>query len=154
MKRTVRWIGIGITAAAAATMLLADVALAQPIHGEGHRPTGGTGVRDSYAMRFDILSPGGMTCEADAPGSRVSYGRNLVGGPYIHIFGNPRAATITCTDDQGRQWQATAQRTAPYTPGRTTYGTVVHRRGNEPTMTIVEVDQRVEYQPKTFVPLD
>lgn len=154
MKRAVRWIGIGITVAAAATMLLADVALAQPVYGEGHRPTGATGFRDSYAMRFDILSPADLTCKADAPGSRVSYSRNLVGGPYIHIFGNPHAATITCTDGQGRHWQATAQRTAPYTPGRTTYGTVVYRRGNEPTMTIVEVDQRVEYQPKTFVPLD
>lgn len=154
MKQAVRWIGIGITVAAAATMLLADVALAQPFDGEGHRPYGATGTRDSYAMRFDILSPGGLTCEADAPGSRVSYSRSLAGQPYIHIFGNPRAATITCTDAQGHHWQATAQRTAPYTPGRTTYGTVVYRPDRAATMTIVEVEQRTEYQHKTFVRLD
>ena len=154
MKRAVRWIGIGITAAAAATMLLADVALAQPVYGEGHRPTGGTGVRDSYAMRFDILSPGGLSCEVDAPGSQVRKGRSLLGQPFIQIRGNPKAATIVCTDPQGRRWQATAQATAPYTPAETTYGTVLYRPGDAATMTIVQVGQRTEYQHKTFVPLD
>ena len=143
-----------LAAAAAATMLLADVALAGPVLGEGHRPHGATGARDSYAMRFDILSPGGLDCAVDAPGSRVRQGRGLTGQPFIRIFGNPRAATITCTDGQGRHWQATAQRTAPYTPGRTTYGTVVFRPDRAATMTIVDVEQRTEYQPKTFVRLD
>lgn len=35
MKRAVRWIGLGITAAAAATMLLADLALSSPADGRG-----------------------------------------------------------------------------------------------------------------------
>jgi|GEM_PF-6515834 len=152
MRRALRWIGTGITAAAA--MLLANGTLAGPIDGEGHRPTGGTGFRDSYAMRFDVLSPGGLSCEVEAPGSRVSNGRSLMGQPFIRIFGNPRAATITCADAQGHHWQATAQRTAPYTPGQTTYGTVVYRPDRAATMTIVEVDQRTEYQHKTFVRLD
>lgn len=154
MKRAVRWIGIGITAAAAATMLLADVAFAQPFYGEGHRPHGATGFRDSYAMRFDILSPGGLSCAVDAPGSQVRNGRGLTGQPFIRIFGDPRAAAITCTDGQGARWQATAQRTAPYVPGQTTYGTIVYRPGTAAAMTIIDVGQRTEYQQKTFVRLD
>ena len=83
MKRAVRWIGIGVTAAAAATMLLADVALADP-----------AGRTEAYTMRFDLLSPAGLDCTADAPGSDVRIGRDLFGKPMIRILGNPRAATI------------------------------------------------------------
>ena len=148
MKRAIRWIGIGITVAAAATMLLADVALAAPA---GRQP--GTPV-DIYVMRFDVLSPGGIDCAVDAPGSEVRRERDLVGHPLIRIWGNPRAATITCTDAQGVRWQATAQRTAPLRGAETTYGTVVYRPGRAATMTIVDLGDRTEYQHKTFVRLD
>ena len=148
MKRAVRWIGIAITAAAAATMLLADVALAAP-RGDG-RP----GFVSIYVMRFDVLSPTMVGCEVDAPGSQVRNGRDLLGQPHIRIWGDPRAATITCTDAQGVRWQATAQRTAPLRGAETTYGTVVYRPGRAATMTIVDLGDRTEYQHKTFVRLD
>ena len=148
MKRAVRWIGIGITVAAAATMLLADVALAAPA---GRQP--GTPV-DIYVMRFDVLSPTVVGCEVDAPGSQVRNGRDLLGQPHIRIWGDPRAATITCTDAQGVRWQATAQHSAPYLRASTIYGTVVYRPDRAATMTIVDAGQWTEYQHKTFVRLD
>ena len=148
MKRAVRWIGIGITVAAAATMLLADVALAAPV---GRQP--GTPV-DIYVMRFDVLSPGGIDCAVDAPGSDVRKERDLVGHPLIRIWGNPRAATIICTDAQGVRWQATAQHSALYRRASTIYGTVLYRPDRAATMTIVDAAQWTEYQHKTFVRLD
>ena len=146
MKRAVRWIGIAITAAAAATMLLADVALAAP--------QGRAGFVSIYVLRFDVLSPAVAGCKVDAPGSQVRNGRDLLGQPHIRIWGDPRAATITCTDAQGMRWQATAQHSAPYLRASTIYGTVVYRPDRAATMTIVDAGQWTEYQHKTFVRLD
>ena len=146
MKRAVRWIGIGITVAAAATMLLADVALAAP--------QGRAGFVSIYVLRFDVLSPAVAGCKVDAPGSQVRNGRDLLGQPHIRIWGDPRAATITCTDAQGMRWQATAQHSAPYLRASTIYGTVVYRPDRAATMTIVDAGQWTEYQHKTFVRLD
>ena len=151
MKRAVRWIGIGVTAAAAATMLLADMALAGPA---SISRVGATGTRDQFVLRFDLLSPGGFSCAADAPGSQVRSGRDLLGRPMIRVFGDARAAVITCTDAEGTRWQATANRTAPYTPAEPTYGTVVYRPGQPAMMTIVELGDQTEYQHKTFVRVD
>lgn len=54
MKRAVRWIGLGITAAAAATMLLADLALAAPAPGA----TTFIPAETRGAMTFIIAGPG------------------------------------------------------------------------------------------------
>ena len=54
MKRAVRWIGVGITAAAAATMLLADLALAAPDRGA----TTIIPAETRGAMTFIIAGPG------------------------------------------------------------------------------------------------
>lgn len=150
MKRVVRWIGMAIVAAAAATMLLADVALAQPRADDRGR----WAPINIYVMSFDLLSPGGLACEVDAPGSEVRTSHDLMGHPYIRIRGNPAAATIICTDPQGVRWQATAQRTAPYIRAGTIYGTVLYRPDRAATTTIVDVGNRTEYQHKTFVRLD
>jgi len=56
MKRAVRWIGLGITAAAAATMLLADLALASPADGRG--ATTFIPAETRGAMTFIIAGPG------------------------------------------------------------------------------------------------
>lgn len=56
MKRAVRWIGLGITAAAAATMLLADLALASPDGGRGATTLIPAETRG--AMTFIIAGPG------------------------------------------------------------------------------------------------
>ena len=150
MKRAVRWIGIGITAAAAATMLFADMALAYPTISR----VGYTGTRDQLVLRFDLLSPGGMTCQADAPGSTVRNSRDLTGKPMLYIFGNPRDAKITCTAADGSQWVATANHTAPYTPAHATYATVLYRPGQAAMMTIIDLADETEYQQKTFVRVD
>lgn len=82
MKRAVRWIGVGITVAAAATMLLADVALAVP----GGRAPGLVGMQD---MHSDVPAPtvpvhdAGATC-----------------GTAVHRPG--RAATMTIVDPGDR----------------------------------------------------
>lgn len=150
MKRAVRWIGIGITAAAAGTMLFADMALAGPSISR----VGVTGTRDQFVLRFDLLSPSGMSCQADAPGSQVRNSRDITGKPMIYIFGDARAARITCTDQSGAEWVATANRTAPYTPAKATYGTVVYRPDQAAMMTIIDLGNRTEYQHKTFVRVD
>ncbi|WP_167626664.1 hypothetical protein [Paracoccus luteus] len=142
MKRAVRWIGIAVTAAAAATMLLADLALAAP-------PV------EVYVMRFDLLSPGGLSCTVDAPaGSRVTTSRDLTGKPYIRIWGEPRAAAITCTDPQGVRWQATAQRTARFADFGPTYGIVLYRPGRDAMTTIVQRGDQQDTYFKTFVRVD
>ena len=112
------------------------------------------GTRDEYVMRFDLFSPAGIDCRVDAPGAQVRSGRDLFGRPFIHILGDARSAAILCTAPDGSHWQATAQRTAPYTPAEATYGTVVYRPGQRATMTIVELGDRTEYQHKTFVRVD
>lgn len=150
MKRVVRWIGMGIVAAAAATMLLADVALAQPAS-DGR---GRWAPKHVYVMQFDILSRGDISCAIDAPGSQVRTSHDIMGHPHIRIWGDPAAATIICTDGEGVRWEATAQKTAPYIRAGTIYGTVLYRPDRAATMTIVDVGNRTEYQHKTFVRLD
>ncbi|SEH86468.1 hypothetical protein SAMN04488075_1503 [Paracoccus alkenifer] len=54
MKRAVRWIGLGITAAAAATMLLADLVLASPAQGAAAFISAQT----RGAVTFIIAGPG------------------------------------------------------------------------------------------------
>ena len=90
MKRAVRWIGIGITAAAAATMLLADLALADTPAGTPPYAT----------VRFDLLSPSGGRCQAAgfAPETR----RDLIGRPYLS--GLPVDRAVFCTAADGRSF--------------------------------------------------
>lgn len=57
MKRAVRWIGTGIVAAAAATMLLADVALAAPA-AAGHGPGGNTSGRPDGPQAMTMVEIG------------------------------------------------------------------------------------------------
>lgn len=110
--------------------------------------------RDRFTLHFDILSPPGFACEADAPGSTVRVGRDLRGEPMVRVMGDARAARITCTAPDGSRWLATANRTAPYTPSEPTLGTVVFRPGKDAMMTIVRLGERVDYQFKTFVRVD
>lgn len=110
--------------------------------------------RDRFTLHFDILSPPGFTCDADAPGSTVRVGRDLRGEPMVRVMGDARAARITCTAADGSRWLATANRTAPYTPSEPTLGTVVFRPGKDAMMTIVRLGERVDYQFKTFVRVD
>lgn len=151
MKRALRWIGIGVTAAAAGTMLLADLALAAPL---SISRVGVTGTRDQFVLRFDLLSPSGLKCRADAPGSQVRESRDITGKQMLYIFGDARAARITCTDPGGVEYAATANRTAPYSPAKATYGTVVYRPDQASMMTIIDLGNETEYQQKTFVRLD
>lgn len=85
MKRAVRWIGIGITAAAAATMLFADMVLADG--------------SPQVTLRFDILSPSGVACSVPGHDGR---GRDLMGKP--HLLGVSAGAQATCTAADGRSY--------------------------------------------------
>ena len=88
MKRAVRWIGIGITAAAAATMLLADVLLADT---PADTPP-------YVTLRFDLASATEVSCRADGAWE----GSDMFGRPYLRNLA-PGAA-VSCTTADGRSY--------------------------------------------------
>lgn len=55
MKRAIRWVGVGFTVAAAATMLLADLLLAAPASGKAFDGAAGW---PAPAMTFIMVEPG------------------------------------------------------------------------------------------------
>lgn len=93
MKRAVRWIGVGITAAAAATMLLADVVLADPA---ADKPP-------FVTVRFDLLSPAGAACHAAGVA-----GTDLFGRPFLRNLAP--GADVACTTADGRGYRVAAIR--------------------------------------------
>ena len=91
MKRAVRWIGIGITAAAAAALLLADVVLAAPAE------AGVTADTPPFVtVRFDLLSPAGTACQAEG----LASGADLLGRPYLRGLAPGHA--VSCAAADGR----------------------------------------------------
>lgn len=138
MRQSVR----GIIAGIGATWLLGSAALA------------GTGARDAFILRFDLLSPPTLNCNADAPEAEVRSSRDLFGKPMLRVFGNARNAIITCTDRDGSRWQTTASRRARYSPAAPTYGTVLYRPGQRATAILVETGEHAVIQLKSFVRVD
>ena len=59
----------------------------------------------SFTLSFDLLSPGGIVCTADAPGSSVRITHSFVRGtPIVTVTGDVDAAHITCTTPDGSRW--------------------------------------------------
>lgn len=141
MKRVIRWIGMAIVTAAVATMLFADMVLA-------------AAPRDAVVVRFDLMSPRGMACAADAPGSQVSNSHDLFGKPMVKVVGDARAARIICTAPDGNRYRATAPTNADYTPSQTTWVTVAWRPGQDRILSIVELGDKTTYDYNSFVRVD
>lgn len=59
----------------------------------------------SWSLRFDLLSPAGISCTADAPDATVRSGRNLFGMPWLIVTGDVSTASITCMAPDGSRWR-------------------------------------------------
>ena len=65
----------------------------------------GAGPLASFTLSFDLLTPGGITCTADAPGSSVRITNSLFRRtPVVTVTGDVDAASITCTTPEGSRW--------------------------------------------------
>lgn len=142
MKRVIRWVGLGVAAAAALTMVLADVAFAAP--------------RQLLIVKFDFFSPTGISCSAAGQGADIQITRGLTGNPVLRVLGDARGAQIACTLPDGSHWRVVGNQTAPYTPSDATWLTVFVRPGKAAMGGLIEIGTRPfsTYDPKTFVPLD
>ena len=59
----------------------------------------------SFTLSFDLLTPGGIVCTADAPGSSVRITHSFVRGtPIVTVTGDVDASRITCTTPDGSRW--------------------------------------------------
>lgn len=88
--RVTRWVGLGLMALAALTMIAGDALAAAP--------------KASFTLRFDLLSPQPIACTADAPSAVVRSDRDLTGRPILHVTGDLTGARITCTGPDGARW--------------------------------------------------
>lgn len=140
MKRLIRWIGVTIMAAAALTMVMADMVLAAP--------------RQDLTVHFDLFSPQGVTCAVEAPGASVRQGRDILGKPLIRILGDAAGAAITCTGPDGARYRLDAQARAPFSPALATWVTVVFRPGQARMLTITESGRKTVHDTNSFVRLD
>lgn len=70
----------------------------------------GAGPVASWTLRFDLLTPRGVVCEADAPGGTVRESRGILGKPVITVFGDLEAASITCVAPDGSHWRTALPR--------------------------------------------
>ncbi len=64
----------------------------------------------SWSLRFDLLSPAGISCTAEAPDASVRSGRNWLGQPWITVTGDVSTARILCTGADGSRWQTALPR--------------------------------------------
>lgn len=123
MKRAIRWIGIGITAAAAATMLLADVVLADS--------------SPDVTVRFDLLSPAGGHCQV---GGQAAAKGDLLGRPYLR--GLAAGTAVQCTTADGRSYAITTLRD-PRDPLAVEVDMIVaDRRGSAVPMLMVQANSQ------------
>lgn len=123
MKKVIRWIGVGIVALAAFSLLLADMVLAAPGSQPGLSPE-----RQQLTVSFDLLSPRGMTCEATGPG-QIKNRRDLFGKPRIEIFGHAETTEITCRLPDGQSFGMDVQKTITYRPGHIAEAKIAYRTG-------------------------
>lgn len=145
MKRAVRWIGIGITAAAAATMLMADLVLAAP-------PLPTQGVPQSFELDFDLFVPRDMQCEAVAPDAIVRASRSITGVPHLTIRGIAETAEITCRLADGTTFTTDAHRRIDYDAGRVARATVGFRRGaREMTVVVRDGGSDLDRDPQVLI---
>lgn len=147
MKRAVCWAGAAIMAAAL-TMVLADIAQAAP----GAIPAR----RDELIVKFDLLSPPGITCTASGQGIDSRVTRGLTGNPVVRVLGDVRGADIICTLPDGGRWRVATGGNLPFTPSEATWLTVFVRPGKAVMGGLVEIGHhpRSVYESNTFVPAD
>lgn len=136
MKKAIRWIGVGIVALAAFSLLLADMVLAAPASQPGLSPA-----RQQLAVSFDLLSPRGITCEATGPG-RITHRRDLFGKPRIEVFGHAETTDITCRTADGQTFGTEVQKTLTYRPGHVTEVKITYRPGATAGTVIVTTGDR------------
>lgn len=134
--RISRWIGLGLMALAAATMVAGDL-FAAPA---GQAP------QTSFTFRFDLLSPRQVACTADAPGAQVRDGRDLVGRPLLTLTGDLTGASVTCTGPDGARWQTALPRDSRAPLAAAVEGMVVWRNGATRLPLLVRAD-RDHYTP-------
>ena len=90
MKQVIRWIGMGIVAAAALTMVFADMVLAQPAQAPAQ-----THVVD-YQVRLDLFSPLDVRCRGTSREGHVRAGRDLMGRDLVTLHGPYAGMQILC----------------------------------------------------------
>lgn len=136
MKAAVRWIGIGITAAAAATMLLADVVLAAPAEAGAQTAGAATGTPPFVTVRFDLLSPLGTACQAQG----IPPGSDLLGRPYLR--GLPPGHAVSCTAADGRAFGVNTLRDPRDPLAQRVEVIVVDRPGRAVPMVMVQANSQ------------
>lgn len=106
----------------------------------------------SYRMMFDVLSPTGIECHAEAaPGGGAKVSRSPLGKPVIRLSGDVRQARIFCDLADGSQWEATAHKELPVGTMQSE-GTVALRQDAASAFTVVDADSRTSIVARSFVP--
>lgn len=142
--RLTRWIGLGLMALAAGTMIAGDV-LAAP----------GRAAVSSFTLRFDLFSPDDVSCAADAPRADVRASRSVFGSPYIRLTGDLNGATVTCTGPDGARFQTALPRDSRDPLAVDVEGVIVWRNGASrvPLLVRADKDRYSDYQRHSFTRL-
>lgn len=106
----------------------------------------------SYRMMFDVFSPAGIECRAEAaPGGGARVSQSLMGKPVVWLSGDVRQARIFCNLADGSSWEATAHKQLPK-GSMQSEGTIALRQGAASALTVLDVDNRTSIVARSFVP--
>lgn len=64
----------------------------------------------NWTLRFDWLTPPGVTCAGDAPAGTVRASRSLLGNPIVTVHGDLDGASVTCVTPDGAHWRTALPR--------------------------------------------
>ncbi|WP_253880033.1 hypothetical protein [Paracoccus aminovorans] len=133
MRKWLNWIGLGLMAAAAASMIAADAMAGEP--SQGWEPTA-----QKFYLQFSIFAPGDLTCDATGPGVRTKLSRGITGAPLLRITGNADQAVILCSRPDGSRYTTDLNRTLPYNTAGAIRATVTFQPGQDTGSVLVRRD--------------
>lgn len=120
MKKWMNWIGLGLMAAAAGSMIAADAFAGEP--SRGLEPTA-----EKFYLQFTLFAPRDLTCDATGPGVRTKMTRRISGTPLLRVTGNASQAQIVCWRPDGSRYTTDLNRRVRYNTAGAVWATVMYQ---------------------------
>lgn len=144
MKKWMNRIGIALLAAAAFSMIAADLLLA----GEPSNPLQPTAQK--FYLQFSILAPGDLQCDATGPGVRTKLSHGITGTPLLRITGNAAGARIDCWTPDGSHYTTDLNRQVRYNTSGAIRATVMLQPGLDAADVMLERDNQSDRMPSVI----
>ncbi len=145
MRKWLNWIGLGLMAAAAASMIAADAFAGEP--SDPLQPTA-----QKFYLQFSMFAPGDMQCDATGPGVRTKLSRGMTGAPLLRITGNAAGAQILCWRPDGSRYTTDVNRRVRYNTAGAVRATVTFHAGQDAAGVMVQRDGEEDRMVPTIFP--